>query len=166
MVALNAAMPADLGYVPLSDEDAASLESGFYTIDSEGIRLTDERVGTFDHQRTESTIVGRVVRRGIGGSVVADHAVGTLLVRYWPESRWGPKGEPGDVGPGGTDLYYVHRQVAATAEWLVEHHLGKHPSVTIVDTADTVVIGDLEYVDEARLVVRFSAPFSGTAYLN
>lgn len=61
---------------------------------------------------------------------------------------------------------YTHTQSSASAEWVIKHDLGKHPSVTIVDSAGTVVYGEVVFDSESQVTVRFSSPFSGKAYLN
>lgn len=71
----------------------------------------------------------------------------------------------GDViGVGGVTSY-VHTQMVSSAAWTVTHNLGRHPSVTISDSMDNVVFGDVQYIDNNSLIVSFSATFSGTAYL-
>lgn len=68
---------------------------------------------------------------------------------------------------GGTgDAHYTHTQNAASASWSVNHNLGKKPSVMIVDSADSVLHGEIEYTDLNNLVINLSAPTSGKAYLN
>lgn len=61
---------------------------------------------------------------------------------------------------------YIHVQNQASDCWFIEHKLKKYPSVTIVDTAGTVVVGDVLYVDNNNIICTFTHPFSGTAYLN
>ena len=61
---------------------------------------------------------------------------------------------------------FVWRQMEASDEWTIVHNLGKRPSVTIVDSADTQVVGNVAYLDDDTVQVTFSAAFSGTAYLN
>lgn len=46
------------------------------------------------------------------------------------------------------------------------HDINKFPSVTIVDSANNVVFGDVEYIDSNSLKVKFTAAFAGQAYLN
>ena len=43
---------------------------------------------------------------------------------------------------------------------------GQRPSVSIVDSANTEVIGEVEHIDTNNLTIKFSAAFSGKAYLN
>lgn len=64
------------------------------------------------------------------------------------------------------DRHYVHKQLSASREWLITHNLSKFPSVTVVDSAQTVVIGEVTYIDSNNLKITFSAEFSGKAYLN
>ena len=61
---------------------------------------------------------------------------------------------------------YIHRQQTAAAVWTINHNLRCYPSVTVVDSADSKVTGDVDYIDENTLTVSFVAPFSGSAYLN
>jgi hypothetical protein len=71
------------------------------------------------------------------------------------------------IGPAaGSDAHYVHDQSVASAVWTVAHNLGKHPSVSVVDTSGREVTGEVEHVDANNVELTFSAPFSGTAYLN
>lgn len=60
---------------------------------------------------------------------------------------------------------YVHPQPEVSDTWVITHPLGGFPSVTIVDSAATAVIGDVKYDSETQITVTFSAPFSGFAYL-
>lgn len=64
------------------------------------------------------------------------------------------------------DKNYVHTQSSVSTTWSITHNLGKKPSVTIVDSGDTTVIGDVTYNDNNSLTVTFSSAFSGKAYLN
>lgn len=65
-----------------------------------------------------------------------------------------------------SNLTYIHEQVEASSRWVINHNLRKYPSVTIVDSADTVVNGEVTYQSINTVIVEFSAPFSGKAYLN
>jgi hypothetical protein len=61
---------------------------------------------------------------------------------------------------------YIHNQPNSSAQWTITHNLNKYPSVTVVDTANTEVVGDVQYVSANQLLLIFSFPFSGKAYLN
>jgi hypothetical protein len=67
------------------------------------------------------------------------------------------------------DLYkysHVHMQTIASATWNITHNLGKYPSVSIVDSANEEVIGEVEHVNNNTLNIKFSAAFSGKAFIN
>mgnify|MGYP003626108746 FL=1 len=64
------------------------------------------------------------------------------------------------------DANYVHTQGVAAAVWVITHSLGKYPSVSVVDSAGTVVIGQVDYDSVDRVTLTFKAVFSGKAYFN
>lgn len=64
------------------------------------------------------------------------------------------------------DKTFVFEQGVPSLEWVITHNLNKYPSVTIVDSAGSVVFADIEYIDENTCVVAMSAEFSGKAFLN
>ena len=67
---------------------------------------------------------------------------------------------------GATGTTYTHEQAVASDTWTITHNLGKYPSVTVVDSGGTVVIGDVQYIDVNTIVITFVGVFSGAAYLN
>ena len=71
-----------------------------------------------------------------------------------------------DSGSSTRPTSYTHNQQSAAAEWIIDHNLGRYPSVTVVDSGNTKAYGDVQYIDANRLKVLFNAPFSGKAYLN
>lgn len=82
---------------------------------------------------------------------------------------WGPKAN-GSWGAEpffqtGLPTRYVHTQAAASSTWTINHNLNAYPAVMVVDTASTVVIGEVSYLSTSQVQVSFSAPFSGFAYL-
>lgn len=76
----------------------------------------------------------------------------------------GPQGPAGEDGSG--DRTYVHTQTTASATWTIDHNMGKRPSVDVADSAGTKVMGRVTWPSGNRVVVIFSAPFAGQAYLN
>lgn len=70
------------------------------------------------------------------------------------------------VESGGEDKTYVYSQVVATKTWDIEHNLNKYPSVSVVDSGNNVVVGEVTYIDKNNVRVNFNAAFSGNAYLN
>lgn len=63
-------------------------------------------------------------------------------------------------------LAFVYEQGEASDLWRIEHNLNRHPSVTVVDTGDNVVIGYITYIDDNILEIKFNGAFKGKAYLN
>lgn len=61
---------------------------------------------------------------------------------------------------------YIYQQQTASDTWVISHDLRKYPSVTVVDSAGSQVIGDVNYVDMNNLIIKFNGIFSGKAYLN
>lgn len=64
------------------------------------------------------------------------------------------------------DKHFVFTKITPDSIWEITHNLDKYPSVTVVDSAGSVVIGDITYTSKSSLTVTFSAAFSGKAYLN
>jgi len=60
---------------------------------------------------------------------------------------------------------HVHTQGTVATTWTINHALGGYPSVSIVDSAKTVVIGEVTYSSTTQVVVNFTSAFSGYAYL-
>lgn len=74
-------------------------------------------------------------------------------------------GMAGDVVLDGYSTY-IHEQMVSSSTWTITHNLGRYPSVTVVDSAGSVVVGDVTYVNKNRIILTFQGAFSGTAYLN
>ena len=71
-----------------------------------------------------------------------------------------------NMAPGLADANYVHIQSTPASEWLVNHGLKKYPSVVVIDSANNVVICDVEYLDIDNLITRSAGAFSGKAICN
>ena len=70
-----------------------------------------------------------------------------------------------------TDATFVHSQDVAAHTWTITHNLNRFPSVTVIDSGDTVVIGNIEYDSSNALTLKFYkksvlVTFGGKAYLN
>ena len=64
------------------------------------------------------------------------------------------------------DKNYIHKQQVASNLWTVVHNLGKYPSITVVDSAGTVVTGEIVLQTTEQAVISFNGAFSGKAYCN
>jgi hypothetical protein len=61
---------------------------------------------------------------------------------------------------------YIHTQSVSSATWTINHNLGFYPAVSVVDSGENVVIGDVTYISTNTLSVSFTASFGGKAYLS
>ena len=64
------------------------------------------------------------------------------------------------------DSSFAYTQVTPDTTWNITHNMGKFPSITVIDTLDSVVIGQYTYIDNNNVTLTFSAAFAGKAYLN
>lgn len=64
------------------------------------------------------------------------------------------------------DKNFVYNQTVPSSIWNITHNLNKFPSVTIVDSANTEVVGDVIHLNENEVQIIFSASFSGKAIFN
>lgn len=133
-------------------------------------------VGPIKGDKGDTGPTGPTGPAGNDGATGATGAIG-------PEGPQGPQGIQGEQGiqgiqgiqgvqgPAGEDgldgdLTYVHDQAIPALVWNVTHNLGKKPSVTVIDTADTTMEGKIEYVDNNNVILTFNSSFSGTAIFN
>jgi hypothetical protein len=86
------------------------------------------------------------------------------LLRYDSANSYWENWTPNFLTPGSDT--YIHIQSAPSSVWSIAHPLLKFPSVTVVDSANNKVEGDINYVDTNNLTVTFSGSFAGKAYLN
>ena len=69
------------------------------------------------------------------------------------------------------DITYTHNQSSVSNTWTITHNLNRFPSVTVIDSTNTVVIGTVVYNSANQLTITFfqagsALAFSGKAYLN
>ena len=69
------------------------------------------------------------------------------------------------------DITYTHNQSSVSNTWTITHKLNRFPSVTVVDSADTIVYGTVVYNSANQLTITFfegssALAFQGKAYLN
>lgn len=63
-------------------------------------------------------------------------------------------------------IRHRHDQGIPSDEWQIAHGLNAKPAaVAVFDTSNTMVFGDVEHINDNNLVIRFSLPFAGVAYL-
>lgn len=82
-----------------------------------------------------------------------------------PVGPEGPIGLTGPEGPAGISSgFYRHHQATASARWIVQHDLTYPPAITVVDSAGTVLIADVNYIDDLTIQIDFSTPTAGFAF--
>ena len=69
------------------------------------------------------------------------------------------------------DITYTHNQSSVSDTWVVNHNLHRFPSVTVIDSSNTIVQGTVVYNSNKQLTITFfsggsALAFSGKAYLN
>lgn len=67
---------------------------------------------------------------------------------------------------GSGDKNYVHTQASPSATWTIDHDLAKRASVSVVDSAGSIIICDVSYTSDNQVVLTFDSSTSGQAYLN
>lgn len=109
-------------------------------------------------------VQGEDGEQGISAYQIAINNGFTGTELEWLDSLTGPEGPQGDPGAGG-DKTFV-QSFTVTDDVTVVHNLNKQPSVTVIDSAGDEVIGEVEYIDNVQVRVRFAAAFSGIVVLN
>lgn len=61
---------------------------------------------------------------------------------------------------------FVHTQYSASTVWHITHNLYFYPNVSVVDSGENVVYGDVQYIDKNNLTVTFTHSFAGKAYIS
>ena len=61
---------------------------------------------------------------------------------------------------------FAYTQQTPSSSWIIKHNLNFHPNVTVVDSAGTIVEGEIQYTDMNNLTLTFASAFSGNAYLS
>lgn len=93
-----------------------------------------------------------------------------------PRGATGPTGPTGATGPGVTTqqilnvivpaVSYKHTQNLAQSTWSITHNLHFMPNVTVFDSGNTQVEGNVVHTDNDSLTIQFSASISGIALLS
>jgi hypothetical protein len=105
----------------------------------------------------------RVKRSGDEGATPSDLDFGELAINY-NDGKIFYKNSGNEV----TFLKsqrYIHLQATPKSTWVIHHDLGGHPTVSVVDSAGTLVFGQIVYTSTSTITINFTAPFSGKAYL-
>lgn len=72
----------------------------------------------------------------------------------------------GDGSGGGSDKNYIYEQTEPKSIWIITHNLGKYPSIDIIDDNNIIIMGEIEYISENKIIARFNKEYTGKAILN
>ena len=69
------------------------------------------------------------------------------------------------------NITFTHNQNSTSSTWVVTHNLNRFPSVTVVDSGNSIVQGTVVYNSIKQLTITFfsggnALAFQGKAYLN
>ena len=69
------------------------------------------------------------------------------------------------------DITFTHNQTSTSDTWVITHNLHRFPSVTVVDSGGSIVMGNVVYNSNKQLTITFfsggtALAFQGKAYLN
>ena len=69
------------------------------------------------------------------------------------------------------NITFTHNQTSTSNTWVITHNLHRFPSVTVVDSGGTIVMGTIVYNSNKQLTITFfssgsALAFQGKAYLN
>lgn len=101
-------------------------------------------------------------------SIIQTYDKYSKLYKKYAEQLEGIINKLGEVGDLNSlmDKTYKHDQILPSNRWEINHRLNKMPSVTIIDSGGNMVYGDVLYLNNDKIIVNFSYPFSGVAILN
>jgi len=132
-----------------------------------GVKVVDGKPLIFYYDN-EGTPWGSVELAEAGIPLGFRHLGMTVLIgtaEYW----WQTSTADGSLivkTASGSDAYFFHEQLSASATWVIPHLLGKNPSIVVHDSAGTEVYGDVTYDTANQVTIVFTGSFSGEAYLN
>lgn len=97
---------------------------------------------------------------------------GKSLLYDWDGTKLGIKTEGElhytyqDLSSQQDDKTFIHDQIKSSADWEIVHNMDKFPSIAVVDSSGSIVIGEVIYIDKSTVKIHFIGEFAGKAYLN
>jgi|3_EtaG_2_1085321.scaffolds.fasta_scaffold10166_3 hypothetical protein len=132
-------------------EGAQNLET-----DSPPVVITDIEAGPQGPTGNAATVtVGSVttVANGVGSAVANSGTVNAAVLDFTLEA-----------GPA-TNSTELFEQAVSASTWTINHNQGRYPSIDVIDSAGTHVIGDISYTSLNQAVVTFDNAFAGKAII-
>jgi len=146
---------------------------------------SSQEVPVVSEPATASSVVSRLVEAraqalldGTGAPAVSQPGSGYPVIRAAGAARqYGSppreskivtsvNGQTGDVILDTSGIFNPFSQEfqVPSATWTVNHNLGYHPSVRIVDSGGNVIIADIQDIDAYTVIVSFSGANTGWVY--
>jgi hypothetical protein len=107
--------------------------------------------------------MGAIVVKETGNTVTVTEVAGSSTV---VTEKGNSVTVTGVIGGVSLDANFVYVQSSPSATWVVNHNLNKYCSVTVVDSADNTVYGEVLYNSLNQVTLTFSGAFSGEAFFN
>lgn len=93
------------------------------------------------------------------------YTIRSIDIRVQSRAKPGNWNPPTDA-PEESTKTYTYVQTVPASTWTINHKRGRMPAVSVVDSAGSIVYGDVDYIDSNTIRVTFSGAFAGKAYLN
>jgi hypothetical protein len=107
--------------------------------------------------------MGAIVVKETGNTITVTEVAGSSTV---VTEKGNSVTVTGVIGGVSLDANYVYVQTSPSATWVINHNLNKYCSVTVVDSADNIVYGEVLYNSLNQVTLTFSGAFSGEAFFN
>lgn len=104
-----------------------------------------------------------IVVRETANNITVNEVAGTAIVA---NQKGNTVTVTGVIGGVSLDSNFVYTQSSPSAVWVVNHNLNKFCSVTVVDSANNVVFGEVLYNSVNQVTLTFAGAFSGKAFFN
>jgi hypothetical protein len=107
--------------------------------------------------------MGAIIVKETGNTVAVTEVAGSSTV---VTEKGNSVTVTGVIGGVTLDANFVYVQASPSATWVINHNLNKYCSVTVVDSADNIVFGEVLYNSLNQVTLTFSGAFSGEAFFN
>ena len=153
--AINTVTTLEISGIDASSQNTVQFME--YLVDNDIIISQQNEISVFGHFKMDSyTLNGGVYTLAltyIGGN-------GTLIDgNYYDLAVF-------TLSSRSSDLTFIFNQAVPATVWNITHNLGKFPSVSVVNSNNLLINGEITYIDDNNLTCNFSAAFAGKAYLN